>query len=44
MVARTARRSLAAADTSSLPDDRVIVAIALVALSALVLMLCAGIA
>ena len=43
MVAAKIRRR-AAACTSRLPDDRVVVATALVALSALVLMLCAGIA
>ena len=44
MVAAKIRRRATAACTSRLPDDRVVVATALVALSALVLMLCAGIA
>jgi len=44
MVARQTRRHAPLACTSRLPDDRVVVATALLALSTLVLMLCAGIA
>ena len=44
MVARKTRRSSSVACISKLPDDRVVVATALLALSTLVLMLCAGIA
>ena len=44
MVVLKTRRRAAAACTSRLPDDRLVVATALLALSTLVLMLCAGIA
>jgi len=44
MVAVKTRRHAAAVCASRLPDDRVVVATALVALSTLVLLLCAGIA
>jgi hypothetical protein len=44
MVALKTRRHAIATCTSRLPDDRVVVATALLALSILVLMLCAGIA
>ena len=43
MVALKTRRRATAACASKLPDDRMVVATALVALSTLVLMLCAGI-
>ena len=44
MVALKTRRRATAACASRLPDDRMVIATALVALSTLVLMLCAGIA
>ena len=44
MVVLKTRRRAAAACTSRLPDDRLVVATALLALSTLVLMLCASIA
>ena len=44
MVALKTRRRATAVCTSGLPDDRVVVATALLALTTLVLMLCAGIA
>ena len=44
MVAFQTRCRASATCTSRLPDDRVVVATALLALSILVLMLCAGIA
>ena len=44
MVALKTRRRTPAACASRLPDDRVVVATALLALSTLVLMLCAGLA
>jgi hypothetical protein len=44
MVALQTRRHATAACASRLPDDRVVVATALLALSTLALMLCAGIA
>jgi hypothetical protein len=44
MVALQTRRRATAACTNRLPDDRVVVATALLALSTLVLMLCASIA
>ena len=44
MVALQTRRRATAACASRLPDDRMVVATALLALSTLVLMLCAGIA
>ena len=43
MVAVKTRRRATAACANRLPDDRLVVATALMALSALVLMLCAGI-
>jgi hypothetical protein len=44
MVALQTRRRATATCASRLPDDRVVVATALLALSILMLMLCAGIA
>ena len=44
MVAVKIRRRAAATCSSRLPDDRLVVAAALLALSTLALMLCAGIA
>ena len=44
MVALQTRRRATAACATRLPDDRMVVATALVALSTLVLMLCAGVA
>jgi hypothetical protein len=44
MVALKTRRRATAVCTSRLPDGRMVVAIALLALSTLVLMLCTGIA
>ena len=44
MVAAKTRSRTAATCTSRLPDDRLVVATALLALSTLVLMLCAGLA
>ena len=44
MVALKTRRRAASACTSRVPDDRVVVATALLALSTLALMLCAGVA
>ena len=44
MVALQSRRRATAACASRLPDDRVVVATALLALTTLVLMLCAGVA
>ena len=44
MVALKTRRRATVACASRLPDDRVVVATALLALTTLVLMLCAGIA
>lgn len=44
MVALRTRRRVAAVCTGGLPDDRVVVATALLALTTLVLMVCAGIA
>ena len=44
MVALKIRRRAPLACTSRLPDDRMVVATAVLALSTLVLMLCAGIA
>jgi hypothetical protein len=44
MVALQTRRRATTACASRLPDDRMVIATALLALSTLVLMLCAGIA
>ena len=44
MVTRKPCRSTAAVRASKLPDDRIIVATSLLALSTLLLMLCAGLA
>jgi hypothetical protein len=44
MVARKTRRNAAAARVSKLPDDGIVVATSLLALSTLLLMLCAGLA
>ena len=44
MVIRKTHRSVAAARVSKLPDDGTIVATALLALTTLMLMLCAGLA
>lgn len=44
MVALKTRRRATAACTSRLPDDRVVIATALLALTTLALMLCVGVA